>query len=221
MTTAIRETDGTVDKFIGDAVMTFWNAPTPHPDHAKRACRAALGWAVAARELYDSAAWKPLPPLVTRFGIHTATVMVGHFGAPDRLSYTALGDGVNIASRLESLCKQYDLTNLVSEAVYEGAKDEFSFRLVDRVAVKGKHDAVRVYELLGPIGAVDEKWEGPSSTKRRSIATRSASSVLPSRSSSRTRRTAPAASSLRDARRCSRRRRRTGGTAYSSRRASE
>jgi adenylate cyclase len=149
MTTAIRETDGTVDKFIGDAVMTFWNAPTPYADHAKRACRAALGCMRAARELYASPAWKPLPPLVTRFGIHTATVMVGHFGAPDRLSYTALGDGVNVASRLESLCKQYDLTSLVSESIFDAAKDEFSFRLVDRVAVKGKHEAVGVYELLG------------------------------------------------------------------------
>jgi adenylate cyclase len=149
MTSAIRETGGTVDKFIGDAVMTFWNAPTLHADHAKRACRAALGCMRAARALYASPAWKPLPPLVTRFGIHSASVLVGHFGAPDRMSYTALGDGVNVAARLESLCKQYELVNLVSETIYDAAKDEFSFRLVDRVAVKGKHDAVRVYELLG------------------------------------------------------------------------
>jgi adenylate cyclase len=157
MTTAIRETDGTVDKFIGDAVMTFWNAPTAHADHANRACRAALGCMRAAEELYASSAWKPLQPLVTRFGIHTAPVMVGHFGAPDRMSYTALGDGVNVASRLESLCKQYELTNLVSEAIFEAAKDEFSFRLVDHVAVKGKHEAVGVYELLGTRGDAKER----------------------------------------------------------------
>jgi adenylate cyclase len=75
--------------------------------------------------------------------------MVGHFGAPERLSYTALGDGVNLASRLEGLCKQYGVGVLASEATVAAAGDDFAFRLVDRVAVKGKEEAVRVYELLG------------------------------------------------------------------------
>jgi len=75
--------------------------------------------------------------------------MVGHFGAPDRMSFTALGDGVNLASRLEGLNKQYGTTVLVSEAVREDTKDAFAFRLVDVVAVKGRRQGVRVYELLG------------------------------------------------------------------------
>jgi adenylate cyclase len=75
--------------------------------------------------------------------------MVGHFGAPERLSYTALGDGVNLASRLEGLGKQYGVAVLASEALVAAAGDDFAFRLVDRVAVKGKEEAVRVYELLG------------------------------------------------------------------------
>jgi adenylate cyclase len=148
MTAGVRSTDGTVDKFIGDAVMAFWNAPRPVPDHAARACRAALACRRATRALYASAAWEGLPPLFTRFGLHTARVMVGHFGAPERLSYTALGDGVNLAARLEGLCKQYGVAALASEATVRAAGGGFAFRLVDKVAVKGKHEAVRVYELL-------------------------------------------------------------------------
>ncbi|MGH7298736.1 MAG: adenylate/guanylate cyclase domain-containing protein, partial [Polyangiaceae bacterium] len=137
--------------FIGDAVMAFWNAPRPAADHALRACRAVLACLRATRELYASPAWGGLKPLVTRYGLHTGRVLVGHFGAPDRFSYTALGDGVNLAARLEGLCKQYGLVTLASEAVVQAVGDAMSFRLVDQVAVKGKHQAVRVYELLeGP-----------------------------------------------------------------------
>jgi adenylate cyclase len=149
MTAGVRSTQGTVDKFIGDSVMAFWNAPSPLPDHARRAAHAVLACQRATRELYASPAWKGLPPLFTRFGLHTARVMVGHFGAPERLSYTALGDGVNLASRLEGLGKQYGVAVLASEALVAAAGDDFAFRLVDRVAVKGKEEAVRVYELLG------------------------------------------------------------------------
>jgi adenylate cyclase len=104
----------------------------------------------ATAAVYASARWRGLPPLVTRFGIHTDRVLVGHFGAPERMSYTALGDGVNLAARLEALGKQYGVTALVSEAVVRAAGDEFAFRRVDKVAVKGKSMAVVVYELLGP-----------------------------------------------------------------------
>ncbi|HEX3346464.1 MAG TPA: adenylate/guanylate cyclase domain-containing protein, partial [Polyangiaceae bacterium] len=151
MTAGVRSTDGTVDKFIGDAVMAFWNAPRRLPDHALRACRAALACRKATRALYASPAWEGLPPLFTRYGLHTARVMVGNFGATSRLSYTALGDGVNLASRLEPLCKQYGVAMLASEAVVQavaGAADAPAFRFVDKVAVKGKHEAVGVYELL-------------------------------------------------------------------------
>jgi adenylate cyclase len=152
MTSGVRSTDGTVDKFIGDAVMAFWNAPRRLPDHPLRACRAVLACMKATRALYASPAWAGLPPLFTRYGVHTARVMVGHFGAPERLSYTALGDGVNLAARLEPLCKQYGVAALASEAVVTAAggavEGGVAFRLVDRVAVKGKKESVRVYELL-------------------------------------------------------------------------
>jgi adenylate cyclase len=152
MTEAIEKTGGTIDKYIGDAVMAIWNAPTPVTHHPTKACEAALACMKAAAELYASPKWKGLPALVTRFGLHRAEVMVGHFGAPTRLSYTALGDGVNLAARLEPLCKQYGVVCLASEAVVEDAKDAFEFRRIDRVAVKGKTTGIDVFELLGPKG---------------------------------------------------------------------
>jgi adenylate cyclase len=106
----------------------------------------------ATRELYSSEAWADLPPLFTRFGLNTARVMVGHFGAPQRLAYTALGDGVNLAARLEPLCKHYGVAVLAGEAIVEQAGDDLMFRLVDQVAVKGKSRGLRVYELLGARG---------------------------------------------------------------------
>jgi adenylate cyclase len=148
MTSAVEAACGTIDKYIGDAVMAFWNAPVPVEAHAQCACEAVLACQAATRALYASPAWQGLPPLVTRFGLHTAEVMVGHFGARSRFNYTALGDGVNLAARLEPLCKQYGVTVLVSEVIAEAAHERFVFRRVDRVAVKGKTRAIDVYELL-------------------------------------------------------------------------
>jgi adenylate cyclase len=154
VTTAIARTSGTIDKYIGDAVMAFWNAPTPVPGFAACACEAVLECKRATAALYASSAWQGLPALTTRYGVHRATVMVGHFGAKSRLSYTALGDGVNLAARLEPLCKQYDVTALVSETIVSEVGDAFVFRRVDRVAVKGKSRGIDVYELLGRKGDV-------------------------------------------------------------------
>jgi adenylate cyclase len=153
MTRAIHSAEGVIDKYIGDAVMAVWNAAAPCNAHETKACRAVIACQEAAQALFGSPAWDGRPALVTRFGIHRDRVMVGHFGAPDRMSFTALGDGVNLASRLEALNKQYGTRVIASEAVYERARDAFAFRLLDRVAVKGKTRGVRVYELLGPAGA--------------------------------------------------------------------
>ncbi len=152
MTSAVQAASGTIDKYIGDAVMAFWNAPTSLDEHARHACEAVLACKAATAALYDSAAWQGLPRLVTRYGVHTADVMVGNFGARSRLAYTALGDGVNLAARLEPLCKQYGVTVLVSEATVRAAGDGFAFRRVDRVAVKGKAESIDVFELLGRSG---------------------------------------------------------------------
>ena len=152
MTSSVVTTEGTIDKYIGDAVMAFWNAPVALDRHAERACEAVLACKEATAALYVSEAWRGLPALVTRFGLHSAEVMIGHFGARSRFNYTALGDGVNLAARLEPLCKQYGVTVLVSQAIVEAAGEQFVFRRVDRVAVKGKAQAIDVHELLGRRG---------------------------------------------------------------------
>jgi adenylate cyclase len=150
MSAAVQGCGGTIDKYIGDAIMAVWNVPTPTDHHPARACEAALAAQAAGEALFSSAEWQGRDPLVTRFGLHTAEVLVGHFGAPDRLSYTCLGDGVNLAARLEGLNKQYGTTLLASDAVRQAAGPAFAFRFLDVVAVSGKGEAVRVHELLGP-----------------------------------------------------------------------
>ena len=166
MTVAIHDADGTIDKYIGDAVMAIWNAPRPCADHATRACAAALACIERTRELFGSGAWEGLDPLVTRFGLHRDRVMVGHFGAPDRLSFTAIGDGVNLAARLEGLNKAYGTTILVSDAIERDARGQFAFRRVDRVAVKGKTVAVEIFELIGARGAHPEREAAARSYER-------------------------------------------------------
>lgn len=150
-TRAVESTGGTVDKYIGDALMVLWNAPSPLPEHPAAACRAALECIRAIEALGQSEWWQAagLPPWRTRFGLHTDRILVGNFGAPERSSYTAIGDGVNLAARLEGLNKVYGTTILLSEAVRAQAGDAFVFRQVDRVAVKGKKEAIAVYELCG------------------------------------------------------------------------
>ncbi len=144
-----QETGGTIDKFIGDAIMTFWNAPERVANHSRLACRAALSCRAAGRALSQSPEWRELPRFETRFGLHRDKALVGHFGAPDRMNYTAMGDGVNLASRLEGLNKHYGTTIIASEQIYEHAHEHFDFRLLDLVAVKGKSTTIKVYELLG------------------------------------------------------------------------
>ncbi|SDT95515.1 adenylate cyclase [Verrucomicrobium sp. GAS474] len=156
MAQAIQGEAGTIDKYIGDAVMAFWNAPEPLADHPVRACRAALRCREALGRLYDSPGWRDegLPRFETRLGLHRCAASVGHFGAADRFNYTAIGDGVNLASRLESLNRHYGTAIVVSEAVWNspGVREAFLFRRLDRVAVKGKAEGVAIFELLGEIG---------------------------------------------------------------------
>lgn len=151
-----RETNGTIDKYIGDAIMTIWNAPEPVPEHPTMACLAALRCREAARVLGRTPEWHGLPEFQTRFGLHCSTALVGHFGARDRMNYTAIGDAINLASRLETLNKQYGTSIIASESIVERARDAFDFRLLDVVAVKGKSAAIRIYELLGTKGATKE-----------------------------------------------------------------
>jgi adenylate cyclase len=157
ITGALEAHGATIDKYIGDAVMAFWNAPGSIPEHPLAACRGVLAAQAALAELYRSSEWQGLPPLVTRFGLHRASVMVGHFGAPSRLAYTALGDGVNLTSRLEGLCKHYGVTTLVSGSIAQTVRGRLGLRHIDRVVVQGKREAVDVYELLGSKPLAEER----------------------------------------------------------------
>src|SRR4051812_17113127 len=136
--------------------MTIWNAPEPVAQHEVMACRAALRCREAGLELARSAEWRGLPIFETRFGLNSGEALVGHFGAHDRMNYTAIGDAVNLASRLEGLNKQYGTAIIVSESIVAKAGDEFAFRLLDHVAVKGKTRVTRIYELVGKKGEMSE-----------------------------------------------------------------
>ncbi|MDX2225626.1 MAG: adenylate/guanylate cyclase domain-containing protein [Verrucomicrobiae bacterium] len=151
-----KQCGGVIDKYIGDAVMALWNVPSPLADHPARACQAMLECRRVCRELFGSPEWARTgaPAFQTRFGLHCGTVLVGHFGSPDRLNYTALGDGVNLAARLESINKVYGTEMIVSESVVERVGQRFEFRLLDCVTVKGKTRPVRIFELLGETGTL-------------------------------------------------------------------
>ena len=153
MVSVIQREKGTIDKFIGDSVMAFWNAPEPVPGHSALACRAALACREALAGLYASPQWGSMPGFDTRFGLHHCIASVGHFGSPDRFNYTAIGDGINLASRLESLNKHYGTSIIASAALREAAGPGFLFRHLDRVAVKGKTQSLDIYELLGESAA--------------------------------------------------------------------
>jgi adenylate cyclase len=139
----------TVDKFVGDAIVAFWGAPEPDPEQTKHAVRAVLHCRERLRLLNEAWERRGLPALPTRFGVHTGPAVVGNVGAPDRLNYTVLGDTVNMASRLEALNARYGTSTLATEAVVRAAGPDFSWRLIDRVTVKGKTEAMAIHELLG------------------------------------------------------------------------
>lgn len=140
---------GTVDKFIGDAVMAFWNAPADDPDHTIHACEAVLACLRRNDVLNRVFAGEGWPAYATRFGLHAGDAVVGNVGSSDRMNYTALGATVNLASRLEGLNKSYDTRVLVSAAVRQRAGHAFLFRSVDTIKPKGFVEAVTISELRG------------------------------------------------------------------------
>ncbi|WP_239988708.1 adenylate/guanylate cyclase domain-containing protein [Paramagnetospirillum kuznetsovii] len=144
----IGQEDGTVDKYIGDAVMAFWGAPNWCEDHALRACSAALRAKKIQLALNAEWAAHDLPTMFVRIGLHTANVIVGNIGSDQRMSYTAVGDGVNVASRLEGVNKLYGTQICVSKAVLTAAGESVLARPLDMVAVKGRVAGEMIYELM-------------------------------------------------------------------------
>ena len=145
---------GTLDKYIGDSVMAFWGAPVEVDEHVYHACMAAVTAQDRLASLFRQWESKGKTRFATRIGIHTAEVVVGNMGYEERLNYTVIGDGVNLASRLEGLNKFYSTSTLVSHTTQELVRDRFEFRRVDRVAVKGKTEGVDVFELLALKGDI-------------------------------------------------------------------
>ncbi|MDH3628449.1 MAG: adenylate/guanylate cyclase domain-containing protein [Acidobacteriota bacterium] len=145
ITTKLFETGGTLIKYIGDAVFAIWGAPVRMEDHAPRACRAALAMAAQQESTGDS----PASRLVTRIGVHCGPMLVGNLGSSQRFDYTAIGDTINLAARLESLNKTTGTRVLVSGEAIAAAGDEFISRFLGRVRVVGRADPVELYELLG------------------------------------------------------------------------
>jgi adenylate cyclase len=145
---AIMANNGTVDKFIGDAVMAIWNAPIEDANHVANACTAVLACIKANRELNAEFEREGWPVYNTRFGLHVGDVVVGNIGSRDRMNYTVLGATVNLAARLESLNKSYQTTVLVSEAIKQRVESNFVFRTVDRIKPKGFAAEFQVYELV-------------------------------------------------------------------------
>ncbi len=152
---AISAEQGTIDKFMGDGVLAFFNAPRADADHAAHGCRAALRVQKALSDARIRWLETGRPSFETRIGLHTDDVIVGNIGTPDRFSYTVLGDGVNLAARLESVNKAYGTWILASEATKTQAGDGFVWRRVDRTAVAGRAEGVDIFELLGYEGDVD------------------------------------------------------------------
>ena len=148
-----------VDKFIGDAIMAVFGAPVRQPDHAAQACLAALEMDRVLTSHYGAADANDRPPFQSRVGIHTGRIVVGNIGTERRVDYTAIGDAVNVAARLEQANKQYGTRILISEATYEQATDAIEVRELDLLRVTGKEEPIRVYEVLAPAGELSEEAE--------------------------------------------------------------
>ncbi|OJT25995.1 adenylate/guanylate cyclase domain-containing protein [Archangium sp. Cb G35] len=143
-----------LDKYIGDAVVCLFGAPLNIPDHAVRACHAALAVRDEVDALRAEFQKEGLPDVYTRIGLNSAEMFVGNFGSEHLLDYTAIGDGMNLAARLEGANKAYDTTIMIGPLTYAMAREHIEARELDRVRVAGKQEAVTVYELLARAGAL-------------------------------------------------------------------
>jgi adenylate cyclase len=175
---AIAEEHGTVDKFIGDGIMAFWGAPAYRDDHVLRACCGALRAARRMQQL--NADWRAQgrPPLHLRIGLHCADVLVGNVGSSERLSYTVMGDGVNVAARLEGINKTFGTALCISDSVVEAVGADIVARPIRKVQVKGREHKFMIYELLGIRTSDDPELAPPAGFEKLCEMTRAASSCF-------------------------------------------
>ncbi len=149
MTDIVFEFEGTLDKYIGDAVMAFWGAPLPQENHAMLACRAALRMIEEVERLNTIFEREGLPSIAIGIGLSSGPMTIGNMGSDDHFSYTALGDRVNLGARLEGQTKDYGVDIIISDACCELVKDEMMVRELGSIRVKGKFEPVRIFELVG------------------------------------------------------------------------
>ena len=148
MVDCITDEGGMLDKFIGDAMMCIFGTPIPHEDDPDRAVRAAIRMMTDLKVFNDKRSAEGKMPIDHGMGINTDSIVSGNIGSPKRMDYTVIGDGVNLAARIESACKQYGAHILISEFTYKAVKATYRTRQVDYVIVKGKTEPVGVYEVL-------------------------------------------------------------------------
>jgi len=148
VTRVIHESKGTIDKYIGDAIMAFWGAPMHNPQHASYAVKAGLAILQTLTTIQQDFKAKGWPEIDIGIGLNTGKMSVGNMGSQFRIAYTVMGDAVNLGSRLEGLTKQYGVKMIVSESTLQAAP-EFTYRELDKVRVKGKHKPITIYEPLG------------------------------------------------------------------------
>ena len=158
MTEIIFSYQGTLDKYIGDAIMAFWGSPYPQQDHAFRSCSCALEMVRGLEKLNVKWRNEGRPPIAVGIGLNTGLVNVGNMGSDRRLAWTVMGDNVNLASRLEGITKQYHSKLVISEATYREVASQFVCRELDKIKVKGKNQPVNIYELLD-VAAERPKYE--------------------------------------------------------------
>ena len=141
---------GTLDKFIGDAIMAFFGAPFDNPDHAFQACRAAVEMSARLEQLNERWRAEGHDTLQAGFGIATGEMLVGNFGSAQRFTYTVIGDQVNLAARLESLNKDYPTRRhvIISEQTYQAVRARVTSRSLGSVPVRGKLEPVEIYDLV-------------------------------------------------------------------------
>jgi adenylate cyclase len=158
MTSKIIENNGTLDKYIGDAQMAFWNAPLDDKDHAINAVKTGLSMLEDLDEFNKEIAKENIPAFGMGLGINTADVVVGNMGSVQRFDYTCLGDGVNLASRLEGQSKGYGVRIILGPETAQLVKDEFSVIELDNIAVKGKTEGVKIYTIGNTVGYMHDEF---------------------------------------------------------------
>jgi adenylate cyclase len=154
MTDIVFAQAGVLDKYRGDGIMAFWGAPYDQPDHALRACRAAHAMVRRLRGLQEDWSAQGLPRLSIGIGINSGVMIVGNVGSQQRFDYTAVGDAVNLAARLEEANKEYRVPIIVGEQTRRLVAAEFATRSLDLIALRGREAPTAIHELLGPPGEV-------------------------------------------------------------------